>query len=54
MLSVSFTLNSFLILQGEMEITPAFYAHLTSSLMALANGRVAVVFEVRRDIYVCY
>ncbi|XP_042878465.1 histone deacetylase 6-like isoform X3 [Penaeus japonicus] len=31
--------------KGEMEITPAFYAHLTSSLMALANGRVAVIFE---------
>ncbi|XP_069991653.1 uncharacterized protein HDAC6 isoform X4 [Penaeus vannamei] len=31
--------------KAKMEITPAFYAHLTSSLMALANGRVAVVFE---------
>lgn len=28
-----------------MEITPACYAHLVSPLMALANGRVAVVLE---------
>ncbi|XP_064091423.1 uncharacterized protein LOC135205071 isoform X2 [Macrobrachium nipponense] len=31
--------------KGEMEVTPAFYAHLTSSLMALAQGKVAVVLE---------
>lgn len=29
-----------------MEVTPAFYAHLTSSLMGLAQGKVAVVLEV--------
>lgn len=31
--------------QGEMEITPAGYAHLVSPLMALANGKIAVVLE---------
>lgn len=31
--------------QGEMEITPAGYTHLVSPLMALANGRIAVVLE---------
>ncbi|XP_031628963.1 histone deacetylase 6 isoform X2 [Contarinia nasturtii] len=31
--------------KGEMEITPACYAHLVSPLMTLANGRVAVVLE---------
>lgn len=31
--------------EGEMEITPACYSHLTSSLMGLAGGRVAVVLE---------
>ena len=30
-----------------MEVTPACYAHLTSSLMALAGGRLAVVLEAR-------
>ena len=29
-----------------MEVTPACYAHLTSSLMGLASGKVAVVLEV--------
>ena len=29
-----------------MEVTPAAYAHLTSSLMGLADGKVAVVLEV--------
>lgn len=33
--------------QGEMEVTPACYAHFTSALMGLANGRIAVVLEVR-------
>lgn len=33
------------ILQGEMEITPAAYAHLVSPLLSLAHGRVAVVLE---------
>lgn len=28
-----------------MEITPAFYAHLVSPLLAFAQGRVAVVLE---------
>lgn len=28
-----------------MEVTPAAYAHLVSPLMALANGKVAVVLE---------
>lgn len=28
-----------------MEVTPACYSHLLSSLMSLANGRVAVVLE---------
>lgn len=32
-------------LKGEMEVTPACYAHLLSPLMSLANGRVAVVLE---------
>ncbi|CAO1355069.1 unnamed protein product [Diamesa tonsa] len=31
--------------EGEMEITPACYAHLLSPLMALAQGRMAVVLE---------
>lgn len=31
--------------EGEMEITPACYAHLLSSLMGLACGKVAVVLE---------
>nr|XP_033334353.1 histone deacetylase 6 isoform X1 [Megalopta genalis] len=31
--------------EGEMLVTPAFYAHLTSSLMSLASGKVAVVLE---------
>ncbi len=29
-----------------MEITPACYSHLTSSLMGLAQGKLAVVLEV--------
>lgn len=29
-----------------MELTPAVYAHLLTSLTALANGKVAVVLEV--------
>lgn len=33
------------VFQGEMEITPAGYAHLVSPLMALANGKIAVVLE---------
>lgn len=32
-----------------MEVTPAFYAHLTSSLMSLAQGKLAVVLEVCLD-----
>ena len=32
--------------QGEMEITPACYSHLTSSLMGLAQGKLAVILEV--------
>uniref|UniRef100_A0A1B6DQI7 UBP-type domain-containing protein n=3 Tax=Clastoptera arizonana TaxID=38151 RepID=A0A1B6DQI7_9HEMI len=31
--------------EGEMEITPACYAHLVTSLMPYANGKVAVVLE---------
>uniref|UniRef100_A0A182P7U1 Protein deacetylase HDAC6 n=1 Tax=Anopheles epiroticus TaxID=199890 RepID=A0A182P7U1_9DIPT len=31
--------------EGCMEITPAFYAHLLSPLLSLAQGRVAVVME---------
>ncbi|XP_058127858.1 histone deacetylase 6 [Anopheles ziemanni] len=31
--------------EGMMEITPAFYAHLLSPLLSLAQGRVAVVLE---------
>ncbi|XP_035910446.1 histone deacetylase 6 isoform X1 [Anopheles stephensi] len=31
--------------EGCMEITPAFYSHLLSPLLALAQGRVAVVME---------
>ncbi|KAK8746020.1 hypothetical protein OTU49_017225, partial [Cherax quadricarinatus] len=31
--------------KGEMEVSPGFYGHLTSSLMTLAQGRVAIVFE---------
>lgn len=31
--------------KGEMEVTPACYGHLLSSLLALASGRVAVVLE---------
>ncbi|XP_076299749.1 histone deacetylase 6 isoform X1 [Lasioglossum baleicum] len=31
--------------EGEMLVTPAFYAHLVSSLMSLASGKVAVVLE---------
>ncbi len=32
-------------LQGEMKVTPACYAHMTSALMSLAGGRLAVVLE---------
>lgn len=35
----------FYLKQGEMEITPACYAHLLSPLLALAEGKVAVVLE---------
>lgn len=31
--------------KGEMEVSPGLYAHLTSHLMALAQGKVAVVLE---------
>ncbi|XP_034252879.1 histone deacetylase 6 isoform X1 [Thrips palmi] len=31
--------------EGEMEVTPAFYAHLINSLSALSNGKLAVVLE---------
>ncbi|XP_008555902.1 histone deacetylase 6 isoform X1 [Microplitis demolitor] len=31
--------------EGEMKITPAFYAHLLSQLLGLASGKVAVVLE---------
>lgn len=31
--------------EGQMEITPAFYPHLLSPLMSLAQGKVAVVLE---------
>nr|XP_050853987.1 histone deacetylase 6 isoform X1 [Vespula vulgaris] len=31
--------------EGEMEVTPACYAHLLSSLLSLAAGKVAVVLE---------
>lgn len=30
-----------------MLITPACYSHLLSSLLSLANGKVAVVLEVK-------
>ncbi|KAK0180458.1 hypothetical protein PV327_006097 [Microctonus hyperodae] len=31
--------------EGEMKISPAFYPHLLSPLLALANGKVAVILE---------
>ncbi|KAI4493221.1 hypothetical protein M0802_009509 [Mischocyttarus mexicanus] len=31
--------------EGEMEVTPACYAHLLSSLLSLAAGKVAVILE---------
>ncbi|XP_012278697.1 histone deacetylase 6 isoform X2 [Orussus abietinus] len=31
--------------EGEMEVTPACYAHLLTSLLSLASGRVAVILE---------
>ncbi|XP_050687799.1 histone deacetylase 6-like isoform X2 [Eriocheir sinensis] len=31
--------------KGEMEVSPGLYAHLTSQLMTLARGKVAVVLE---------
>lgn len=31
--------------EGEMEVTPACYAHLINSLSGLANGKIAVVLE---------
>lgn len=31
--------------KGEMEVTPACFAHLLSSLLSLASGKVAVVLE---------
>lgn len=34
-----------LVMQGEMEITPAGYAHLISPLLPLAQGRMAVILE---------
>lgn len=39
--------------KGEMEVTPACYAHLLSSLMSLASGKVAVVLEVCFINYPC-
>ena len=33
--------------QGEMEVTPACYAHLVNSLSHLASGKIAVFLEVR-------
>ena len=45
MVVVKHVLNIFYY-QGEMEVTPAAYGHLTSSLMGLADGKVAVVLEV--------
>lgn len=38
-----FELSSYF--KGEMEITPACYAHLISPLMALAEGRIAAFLE---------
>jgi hypothetical protein len=32
--------------KGEMEVTPACYAHLLNSLLCLAGGKVAVILEV--------
>lgn len=32
--------------QGEMELTPAVYAHFIYSLMGLANGKIGVILEV--------
>lgn len=37
---------SFYDIQGEMLLTPACYAHLLSSLLSLASGKVAVILEV--------
>ncbi|XP_046383461.1 histone deacetylase 6 isoform X1 [Ischnura elegans] len=31
--------------EGEMEVTPAFYAHLVASLSCLAGGKIGVVLE---------
>ncbi|XP_034945547.1 histone deacetylase 6 isoform X2 [Chelonus insularis] len=31
--------------KGEMKLTPAFYAHMVSQLMGLANGKLAVILE---------
>ncbi|XP_071441750.1 histone deacetylase 6 [Hetaerina americana] len=31
--------------EGEMEVTPAFYAHLISSLACLAGGKIGVILE---------
>jgi len=31
-----------------MLITPACYSHLLSSLLSLANGKIAVVLEVKK------
>ena len=38
--------------QGEMSVTPSFYAHLTSLLMPLASGKLAVILEVSTYIHV--
>ncbi|XP_050710056.1 uncharacterized protein LOC126994817 isoform X3 [Eriocheir sinensis] len=37
--------------QGEMEVWPGLYAHLTSQLMALAWGKVVLVLEVWPGLY---
>lgn len=34
-----------------MLITPACYSHLLSSLLSLANGKVAVVLEVKEYVF---
>lgn len=40
--------------QGEMDITPACYAHLLNSLTGFAQGKVAVILEVSFAFFISY
>ncbi|KAI0766556.1 histone deacetylase complex protein [Irpex lacteus] len=39
---------------GECEVSPAGYAHMTHMLSGLADGKLVVALELRRDFKVCF